>query len=85
MMNNNNPFVFGSMAYLNLEASKVPDILYLIEPNRTSLDFCLKIVCRPGYNIDSVMDFVEEHLPLHLEYEVVVESEEIIGGLKINV
>lgn len=85
MMNNNNPFVFGSMAYLNLEASKVPDILYLIEPDITSEDYCLKIVCRPGYNIDSIMEFVEEHLPMHIASEVIVESEEIIGGLKINV
>ena len=84
-MNNENPFIFGSMAYLNLEASKVPDILYLIEPNRTSLDFCLKIVCHPGYNIDSIMEFVDNHLPMHMTSEVIVESEEIIGGLKINV
>ena len=84
-MNNDNPFIFGSMAYLNLEASKVPDILYLIEPNKTSLDFCLKIVCRPGYNINSIMEFVDNHLPMDMASEVIVESEEIIGGLKINV
>lgn len=84
-MKNNNPFVFGSMNYLIFEASKVPDILYLIEPNEASLDFCLKIVCRPGYNIDSIMDFVDDHLPMHMTSEVIVESEEIIGGLKINV
>lgn len=84
-MNNNNPFVFGSMNYLIFEAKKVDDILYLIEPDITSGDYCLKIVCRPGYNIDSIMEFVNDHLPIHIPSEVIVESEEIIGGLKINV
>jgi len=69
-----NPFEFGSMAYLIFEASKVPDILYLIAPDTMSNDSCLKIVCRPEYNIDSIFRFVDEHLPIHLTSEVIVEN-----------
>ena len=68
-----NPFNFGSPAYLNLEAEKVDDILYLIIPD--SLVYPLKIIVKPGYDIDTVLEFVENHVPIGVYYEIIVEND----------
>lgn len=71
-----NPFRFGSAAYLNLEAEPIEDILYIIAPDEHYSP--LKIICKPNYNINTVLNFVEDNLPVEIRYEIVVESEEII-------
>ena len=68
-----NPFRFGSAAYLNLEAEKVEDILYLIIPD-SSVD-PLKIIVKPGYDIDTVLEFVENHMPISVYYKIIVEND----------
>ena len=68
-----NPFRFGSAAYLNLEAEKVEDILYLIIPD--SLVDPLKIIVKPGYDIDTVLEFVENHMPISVYYKIIVEND----------
>ena len=68
-----NPFRFGSAAYLNLEAEKVEDILYLIIPD--SLVDPLKIIVKPGYDIDTVLEFVKDHVPVAVYYEIIVEND----------
>lgn len=69
-----NPFNFGSPAYLNLEAEKVEDILYLIMPNRGGFD-PLKIIVKPDYDIDTVLEFVKDHVPITVYYEIIVEND----------
>jgi len=68
-----NPFNFGSPLYLNLEAEKVDDILYLIMPD--SLTDSLKIIVKPGYDIDTVLEFVKDHVPIIVYYEIIVEND----------
>lgn len=68
-----NPFNFGSTAYLNLEAEKVDDILYLIIPDRGYDP--LKIIVKPGYDIDTVKEFVENHIPFSVYYDIIVEND----------
>lgn len=68
-----NPFNFGSPVYLNLEAEKVEDILYLIMPDRL-LD-PLKIIVKPDYDIDTVLEFAKNHVPITVYYEIIVEND----------
>lgn len=68
-----NQFNPGSPAYLNLEAEKVDDILYLIIPD--SLVYPLKIIVKPGYDIDTVLEFVENHMPISVYYKIIVEND----------
>ena len=71
-----NAFQPGSLAYLIVEAESIEDILYIIAPDEHYSP--LKIVCKPNYNIDTVLNFVEANLSVGIKYEIVVESEEII-------
>ena len=68
-----NPFNFGSPLYLNLEAEKVDDILYLILPDGPSDS--LKIIVKPGYDIDTVLEFVKDYVPVAVYYEIIVEND----------
>ena len=68
-----NPFPFGSLNYLNFEAELIDNVLYLVMPDN-SFD-SLNIVCKPNYNIDIILNFVENHLPFSVYYENVVENE----------
>ena len=68
-----NPFNSGSPLYLNLEAEKVDDILYLIMPD--SPTDSLKIIVKPDYDIDTVLEFVKNHVPIIVYYEIIVEND----------
>lgn len=68
-----NPFNPGSPAYLNLEAEKVDDILYLIMPDSPTDP--LKIIVKPGYDVDTVLEFVENHVPISVYYKIIVEND----------
>lgn len=68
-----NPFNPGSPAYLNLEAEKVEDILYLIMPDSPTDP--LKIIVKPDYDIDTVLEFVRNHVPVAVYYEIIVEND----------
>ena len=63
----------GSIAHMIREAEKYEDILYLIadaeQPHNP-----VKIICKPDYNIDKVMEFVNSSFPLSIDYEIVVEN-----------
>ena len=71
-----NAFRPGSLAHLIVEAEPIEDILYIIAPDEHYSP--LKIICKPNYNINTVLNFVEDNLPVEIRYEIVVESEEII-------
>lgn len=62
----------GSLMHYNYLARDYPDILHL-EREHDSLTK-LRIVVKPGYDIDNVLDFCR-NLVLGLDYEVVVEDE----------
>lgn len=68
-----NQFNPGSPAYLNLEAEKVDDILYLIMPDSPTDP--LKIIVKQDYDIDTVLEFVENHMPISVYYEIIVEND----------
>ena len=68
-----NPFRLGSIAHMTLGAEKYEDILYLIadakQPHKP-----IKIICKPDYDIDKVMEFVESNFTFGMAYEIVVEN-----------
>ena len=68
-----NPFNPGSPAYLNLEAEKVDDILYLIIPDSPTDP--LKIIVKQDYDIDTVLEFVKNHMPISVYYKIIVEND----------
>lgn len=67
------PFPFGSLNYLNFEAELIDNVLYLVMPDN-SFD-SLNIVCKPNYNIDTILNFMENNLSFRVYYEIVVENE----------
>ena len=73
MILNENPFNSGSPLYLNLEAEKVDDILYLIMPDSPTDP--LKIIVKQDYDIDTVLEFVKNHVPVAVYYEIIVEND----------
>ena len=76
-----NPFTFGSPLYLKLEAEKVDDILYLIMPDSPTDP--LKIIVKQDYDIDTVLEFVKNHVPVAVYYEIIVENDfEVIKWMK---
>lgn len=81
MILNENPFNFGSPLYLNLEAEKVDDILYLIMPDSPTDP--LEIIVKQDYDIDTVLEFVKNHVPVAVYYEIIVENDfEVIKWMK---
>ena len=76
-----NPFTFGSPLYLKLEAEKVDDILYLIMPDSPTDP--LEIIVKQDYDIDTVLEFVKNHVPVAVYYEIIVENDfEVIKWMK---
>ena len=66
-----NYFNFGSLNYLIVEADKVDDILYIMWDKDEGT---LKIIVKPNYDIDSVLDFRKNHVPLGIYSKVIVEE-----------
>ena len=65
-------FAEGGLRYYEILSRQYEDI-HRVELIRESPFSKLRIVCKPDYNVDSVLDFVGE-LFLGLDYEVVVED-----------
>jgi len=63
----------GSIAHMTLEAEKYDDILYIVadaeQPHEP-----VKIICKPDYNIDKVMEFVESNFTYGTPYKIIVEN-----------
>jgi len=69
-----NYFNFGSLNYLIVEADKVDDILYVMrDRDEFGLAF-LKIIVKPNYDIDAILEFIREHVALSTTYEIIVEE-----------
>lgn len=64
---------FGSMNYTTLMAEKYDDILYVIKSTEKPL-IDIDIICKPNYNIEEVLNFTKEHLPLSVTYRIIVED-----------
>ena len=67
-----NAFRPGSLAHLIVEAEHIEDILYIIAPELPEIP--VKIICKPNYDIDSVLNFVNDNLEYGIPYDIVVEN-----------
>ena len=68
---------FGSLVYLQTVAEIYEDIIE-VDKERDDEGFAmLKIVVKPTYNVDAIKDFLENHVPMGVECNIVVQENEV--------
>lgn len=67
---------FGSLVYLKTVAEIYDDIIE-IDKEKDEMGFAmLKIVVKPTYDANFIKDFLENHVPIGVGYNIVVQGNE---------
>ena len=61
--------VWGSLARMNRDAMKYCNDIIRIEKNYLSIG-TVNIICKSNYNIKKINDFINNYLPIELDYEI---------------
>ena len=70
-----NPYPLGSVGYITVEAEKYEDIQHIQADIKKYPHQPLMIICKPDYNKEKVMEFIEDNIPLGTSYEIIVQKD----------
>ena len=68
-----NPFRPGCLSYIEFEAQRNDNIFY-ITYDESEYPILVKIIVKPNYDIDSILDFCDNYIPLGIYHQVIVEE-----------
>ena len=72
-------FSFGSFGALKLAAENYDDIIYVMWDD---INHIFKVICMPDYDIDKILEYINENVPLGVVSEVIVENKcKMVNGV----